>query len=813
MTLTGHPFARRVRSVAFVLMTSSSIAALASQVALAQAPAPAAPAQAPLPPGPTMTLDQAAPVTMPMPAPPGQGTIQRITVEGTQRIEPDSVLSYLLLRQGQPYDPAVADRSLKVLFDTGLFSDVRMDFDGATLTVRVVENPILNQVVYEGNSNLSDADLNKEVQVRPRMVFTRARVQADVQRIIELYRRSGRFAATVEPKIIQRPQNRVDLVFEINEGPTTGVAAINFIGNRVFADADLRQQIATTTSAWWKFLTTNDNYDPDRLTFDREQLRRFYLARGYADFRVVSAIAELAPDRQNFYVTFTVDEGELYHFGKIQINSRIRDLKPEDLQSLLLTNEGDVYDAGQIDKSIEALTFAAGTRGFVFVDIRPRVQRNPDTKTIDLFYEIDEAPRVYIERINIVGNTRTRDEVIRREFRLSEGDAFNRVLSDRSRTRIRALGFFKDVTIMEDPGSAPDRTVLTVNVTEQPTGELALGAGYSSQQGLLLDFSYTERNLFGRGQFLRASVSIGTFQKDYDFRFTEPYFLGRPLAAGFLIYKVITDFTNQIGYISDVTATGLQFGFPISEFGRISPHYNFAYTRIDGVVSGAPSSPPYSTSSIGYTYTYDTRDDPILPTKGWNFAISQDLAGLGADLKFLRSVAGVEYYHPFFFGLTGEFALNGGYISGYGGSDNPNNNVPINERFFKGGPSFRGFQIAGVGPRDTFRNAAIGGQLYMIGTYQVRLPDILPPDYGIKLAAFSDFGTLGLVRAKNLVPQLSGCTLPTACQDDLALRASAGIAVNWRSPFGPVEIDIGYPFIKKSYDKPQAIRLSAGTSF
>jgi outer membrane protein insertion porin family len=693
-----------------------------------------------------------------------------------------------------------------VLFDTGLFSDVRMDFDGMVLTIRVVENPILNQVVYEGNANTSDADLNKEVQVRPRMVFTRARVQADVQRIIELYRRSGRFAATVEPKIIQRPQNRVDLVFEINEGPTTGVAAINFIGNHVFQDSDLREQIATTTSAWWKFLTTNDNYDPDRLTFDREQLRRFYLARGYADFRVVSAIAELAPDRRNFYVTFTVDEGELYHFGKIQINSRIRDLNPSDLEPLLLTKEGDVYDAGQVDKSIEALTFAAGTRGFVFIDIRPRVQRNPMTKTVDLFYEIDEAPRVYIERINIVGNTRTRDQVIRREFRLTEGDAFNRVLADRSRTRIRALGFFKDVNITEDPGSTPDRTVLTVNVTEQPTGELALGAGYSSQQGLLLDFSYTERNLFGRGQFLRASVSIGTFQKDYDFRFTEPYFLGRPLAAGFLVYKVITDFTDQIGYISDVTATGIQFGFPVSEFGRISPHYNFAYTRIDSITTASSALnlfPDYSASSVGYTYTYDTRDDAIKPTKGWNFAISQDVSGLGGDLKYLRSVAGLEYFHPFFFDLVGEAALNVGYISGYGGLA-----VPINERFFKGGPSFRGFEIAGIGPRDITTDSALGGQLYFIGTYQVRLPDILPADYGISLSAFSDFGTLGMDPSRALE-----CGTTSTCKDDLAPRASIGIAINWKSPFGPVEVDVGYPVVKQPYDKPQAIRLSAGTQF
>jgi outer membrane protein insertion porin family len=324
---------------------------------------------------------------------------------------------------------------------------------------------------------------------------------------------------------------------------------------------------------------------------------------------------------------------------------------------------------------------------------------------------------------------------------------------------------------------------------------------------LLLDFSYTERNLFGRGQFLRASVSIGTFQKDYDFRFTEPYFMGRPLAAGFLVYKVITDFTDQIGYISDVTATGVQFGFPVSEFGRLSPHYNFAYTSIEaaGTTSLAVllAAGSYSASSVGYTYTYDTRDDVIKPTKGWNFALSQDISGLGGDLKFLRSVVGVEYYHPFFFNLVGDISLSAGYISGYGGLQ-----VPINERFFKGGPSFRGFEIAGIGPRDVVGDAALGGQLYAIGTYQVRLPDILPADYGISLSWFTDFGSLGLIRGINKV-----CNAGTCVRDNLAVRVASGIAVNWKSPFGPVEVDIGYPFLKQSYDKPQIIRLSAGTTF
>ncbi len=819
MTLNGHPFARSVRLVASAVALVFAIV-LYAQGVHAQAPAippppPPPEEMAPLiappmgavPPATEMTLDQVAPPVTLAPAPPGQGVIQRINVEGTQRIEADSVLSYLLLRQGQLYDPGSADRSLKTLFDTGLFADVRLDWDGMILTVRVVENPILNQVVYEGNSTLSNADLNMEVQVRPRMVFTRARVQADVQRIIELYRRSGHFAASVEPKIIQRPQNRVDLVFEINEGPTTGVAAINFIGNRVFSDTDLREQIVTTTSAWWKFLTTNDNYDPDRLTFDREQLRRFYLGRGYADFRVVSAVAELTPDREDFYITFTVDEGELYTFGNITIQSAIPDLDPEMLRPLLLTEQGVTYDATLIDRSVEALTYAAGTRGFVFLDIRPTVTRNAATRTIDLNFTIAEGPRVYIERINIVGNSRTRDQVIRREFRLTEGDAFNRVLADRSRTRVRALGFFADVQIREDPGSAADRTALTVTVTEQPTGELALGAGYSSMQGLLLDFSYTERNLFGRGQFLRASVSIGTFQKNYDFRFTEPYFLGRPLAAGFILYKVVTDFSEQVGYISDVAALGLQLGFPVSEFGRISPHYNFQFTDIQPfgtAASLAIVAGTYSASSVGYTYTYDTRDDVIRPTRGWSLALSQDVAGLGGDLKYLRTAVGAQYYHPFFFNLIANIGITAGYVTGYGGL-----NIPINERFFKGGPSFRGFQIAGVGPRDTVSEVSLGAQFYAIGTYQVRLPQILPEDYGISLSAFADFGTVGIITGVNKL-----CVERVQCiKDDLAPRVAAGIAINWRSPFGPVEIDVGYPILQAEYDKSQVIRFSAGTAF
>jgi outer membrane protein insertion porin family len=758
-----------------------------------------------------------------------EGIVESILVEGTQRVEPGSVISYMSLRQGTPYDPVTADQSLKTLFETGLFADVRMNWDGTTLTVQVVENPIINQVVFEGDQNIDEEDLVAEVQVAPRMVFTRARVQDDVQRIIELYRRSGRFAATVEPTIIQRPQNRVDLIFEINEGPTTGVASINIVGNEVFSDGELRSQIVTTQSAWYRFLSTDDNYDPDRITFDRELLRRYYITQGYADFRVISAVAELSPDRMDFYITFTVEEGEQYTFGDIRIESNIDDLDPEELISLVEAQTGEIYNAQEVDESIQALTFAAGIQGFVFIDILPRIQRNIEERTIDIFFEIAEAPRVYVERIDIIGNVRTRDEVVRREIRLAEGDAFNRVLVDRSQTRIRALGFFSDVVINEEQGSTPDRTELTVEVTEQPTGELSLGAGFSSLESIIGEFSYTERNLFGRGQFLRTSITYSSFQQNYDIRFTEPYFMGRPLEAGVVAYKVRQDFFDQAGFNSDITSFGFLFGFPVSEFARISPHYNFSIatirTQAAAPLAVALSGGTATTSAIGYLYTYDTRDNIFRPNQGWLFNFRQDVAGLGGELNWLRTIADVRYWRPleiFGWDFVGLASFEAGYISAYSGQQ-----IRINERFFRGGPTFRGFEYSGVGPRDlaTRSRVALGGQLFLHNTFELRLPQITPDEFGISLSLFNDFGTLGYLRgvSRECDPVGEFVTNPitgqqvfsggTCIQDNLAPRASAGVSINWNSPFGPVSIDIGYPYIQESYDRVQAITFRTTTQF
>jgi outer membrane protein insertion porin family len=802
MSLIAFPFARWTR---VALAASCAVGALGPLPGLAQAVNP--------------TIPAAAPAATPAPGP----TIRRIAVQGTQRIEPATVLSYVSIREGDPYDEQAADRSLKTLFATGLFADVKFNWDGSTLTINVVENPIINQIVFEGNDKVSEKDLTKEVQLKPRTVFTRNKVQADVQRIIELYRRNGKFAATVDPQIIQRPQNRVDLIFSINEGPTTGVARISFIGNKHFNDSALQGQIATEESAWWRILSSNDNYDPDRLTFDREQLRRFYLSRGYADFRVVSAVAELAPDRENFYITFTVDEGAIYKFGKVVINSKIKELTPASLRPLVPIQDGTTYNAELIDKSIDALTNAAGTKGYAFAEIHPRIRRDRRNRTIEVDFDVQQGPRVYIEKINIIGNTRTLDKVIRREFRLVEGDAFNRVLVDRSRTRIKALGFFKDVDIKPVPGSQPDRTAVNVTVTEQSTGQLQLGAGYSSTSSFVGQFSYTEQNLFGRGQYLRASIEASSISKEAQVSFTEPYFLDRPISAGVDLFKVVT-YYQQVAYQGDTTEAGFRFGFPTSEFGAIGLRYNISLNKITPL-GGAPlviqqAAGSAVTSSIGYSYSYNTLDDPIKPRKGFTFLMSQDFAGFGGNTKYIKSEINGSVRRPLLWDeFVGTLSMDAGYIQGWGSK-----NVRLQDRYFKGGDTFRGFALAGIGPRELGPGGAngganaLGGDAFAVGTADLRIPDFLPADYGISMSLFSDFGTLGHLDATGIPKIDQNCsagalnTGQIVCiKDNLALRVSAGIAIAWKSPFGPVQIDLGMPVVKESYDKTQIIHFSAGT--
>lgn len=731
--------------------------------------------------------------------------IRQIVVEGNQRIERETVLSYMIFREGMPYDAGQIDGSLKTLFATGLFADIGIRRDGDKLIISVVENPIINRVAYEGNSAIKEEDLNNEVQLKPRTIYTRAKVQADVTRVIELYRRGGRFAATVEPKVIRLPQNRVDLVFEINEGPKTKIAAITFLGNKEFSDGTLREVISTSESSWWKFFSSSDSYDPDRLTYDRELLRRFYLSKGFADFRVVSAVADLSRDNSSFHITFTVEEGEVYSFGKVAIKTNLEKLNKEELEALIKTKSGDTYNATLIDKSTDALTFAAGAKGYAFAQVRPRVERNREKRLVDMTYTISEGPRVYVERINISGNSRTLDRVIRRQMKLVEGDAFNKVLLDKSEKNIRGLQYFSKVDVSQEPGSASDQTIVNVAVQEQSTGSLSLSFGFSSVDSAIVGVSLNERNFLGRGLQLGSSVSLSRRQQLIQFHYTDPYFLDRDLVGGIDIFGSETNYQDQARFDARTRGFGFRFGFPLSDNSRFLSRYQLRREEIFNVASGASravveAEGAETRSVVGYDYYLDNRDDPVDPKSGWDLLFSQDFAGLGGTVRYLSTQVLAHSYMEVAEGFVGSQRLDAGIIQGIG------EHVRLNDRFFKGGTDFRGFKSGGIGPRDLFTNDAVGAEAYIFGTTEMTFPNGLPQALGISTSMFIDYGIIG--RAFDSSPAGT-----TNIQDKMAPRVSTGLSLNWKSPFGPVRLDFAKVLIDEPYDQREAFRFSAGTSF
>jgi outer membrane protein insertion porin family len=728
--------------------------------------------------------------------------VSAIDVVGIQRIEADTVRSYLTIAPGDTFNAEALDKSLRNLFATGLFQDVKLEREGGRLVVRVQENPVINRIAFEGNNHIKDEQLTGEVTLKPRTVFTRTKVQNDVKRLLDVYRRSGRFAATVEPKIIQLEQNRIDLVFEINEGQTTYVQAINFVGNKQFSDGKLRELLRTKEERWYRFFSQDDSYDPDRLTFDRELVRRFYLSRGYADFRIDSITAELAPDRTGFIVTFTVNEGERYTFGDVQLTTRLPDLNPEELRPIVLARAGEWYNSEEVEESIQKLTEAVGNRGFAFVDVKPHLERKPDEKKINVSFAIDEGPRVFVDRIDITGNVRTVDKVVRREMKLVEGDAFNAAKLRRSQQRLRELNFFEKVNVTNVPSeTAPDRTNIKVEVQEKSTGELSFGAGYSTTLGPLLEVSARERNLLGLGQNLKLSGMLAGSKSQADISFTEPYFLDRPIAAGFDLFAVRRDMSSYSSYNSETLGTSLRMGYQLSEKLREDWKYTLRQSRIYDVGDTATryikdQEGTTVLSSIGHTLMYDRRDSRLEPTEGWYVRFSQEFAGLGGDERFLRlNVGGGHYFN---FGEQWVLQVQGtaGYIIGI------NDQVRINERYFLGGDNLRGFETAGIGARDS-NGDALGGVWSWTGTVQLDFPLGLPQELGLTGHVFSDFGILGPTE------ELAGETISY----DSSLRASLGVGMTWRSPFGPLSLDLGYPVLKASYDKTQYFRFNFGTRF
>lgn len=728
-------------------------------------------------------------------------TIGEIQVVGNQRIEAETIRSYLLVRRGDRMDPVALDRSLKELFATGLFADVTINVEGDRVIVQVVENPVINRVDFEGNDVLDDEDLRREIQLAPRSVYTRPRVQEDVERLLEVYRRSGRFAAKVEPKVIQLEQNRVDLVFEITEGPRTGVEKITFIGNKRFSDSTLRDVIRTEESRWYKFFTSDDTYDPDRLNFDRELLRKFYLAHGYADFRIKSAVAELTPEQDAFIITFVVEEGERYRFGSVSVESDLQEVSTAGLQDLVTTEAEDWYDADAVEESVQALTNALGDAGYAFVDVRPDVTRHRDERTIDLTYRIGEGPRIYVDRINITGNVRTLDKVIRREFELAEGDPFNAAKIRASRDNLRDLDFFKNVKVNTRPGAEPDKAEIDVNVDEKSTGELSFGVGYSTSSGPLGDIGIRERNLLGRGQDLQLSFTASGADTQIALSFTEPYFLDRDVAAGFDVFNTETDRDTESSYTQRATGMTLRANYWLLRKLRHGVRYTIRNDDISDIGTDASryirdQEGQRLSSIVGQTFTYDLRDSRLEPHSGWLVRFTQDIAGLGGDVRYLRNQLAYSYYYPLTDDLIANLAVQSGYVVGLG------QDVRINDRFFLGGDNLRGFATAGAGPRDGATGDALGGNLISTGTLELAFPLGLPEDLRVRGRVFSDWGTLAKIDE-------SGSDL----LNEGSIRASIGAGMTWISPFGPIRIDFAQAVAKEDFDDTESFRFSFGTRF
>ncbi len=728
--------------------------------------------------------------------------VRQVVMQGNQRIEPETIRSYLLVQEGDAFNPDRIDRSLKSLFATGLFADVNIKREGSTLIVKVVENPIINRIQLEGNRRVKDDTLLPELQMKPRTVYTRTKVQADVKRILDIYRRQGRFAATVDPKIIQLDQNRVDLAYEIDEGKRTGVKRIAFVGNKHYSDSSLREALQTKEERWWRFFSSDDNYDPDRVTYDRELLRRFYMKRGYADFRVVSAQAELGPTQEEFFITFTVDEGERYKIGKVDVDISLPQLKKPDVLNVVQFSKGDWYNANKIEDSIQKITDLVGTKGYAFGEVRPRIERNREKRLIDITFDVQEGPRVFVEKIDITGNVRTLDKVIRREFRLVEGDAFNSAKLRRSRQRLQNLGFFEKVDVNNVPSEeTPDRTVIKVDVQEKSTGELSFGVGWSTMAGALFEIGVRERNLLGRGQDLTAKLMVGQRSAKIDVSFTEPYFMDREVSVGADAFHKTQDLQRSSSFDQTDTGGALRMGYHLTEDLSQSLRYGLKQTKIDNVSATASryiqdQKGTSVTSSISQTLLYDKRDSRINPTDGYFARFSNDLAGLGGTERYLRTDLEGGYFYPIAEEWTLVASGHTGYIAGIG------KDVRISDRYFIGGDTVRGFAQAGISPRDRASQDALGGNWMAAGSLEVIFPLGLPNEYGIQGKLFTDFGTVG-----------PGDNQDSTVDDSRLVRSSVGFGVNWKSPIGPMSLDFGFPITKEKFDETEIFRFSFGTRF
>ena len=742
---------------------------------------------------------------------------ETITVEGNRRVDTDTVRSYFHAAPDGRFDEAARDAALKALLATGLFDNVRIERAGERLIVHLAEAPVLDRVAFEGNKKIKDTDLTAVVQSKPRGTLQRAVVQADANRILEAYRHAGRDDVGVAPQIISRGDGRVDLVYVVTEGAKTTVRQIDFVGNRVFGKRQLAAVIKTSATNMLSFLTGGDEYDPDRISADREQLRVYYRSKGYADASVTTAKAEYDPAIKGFTLTFSIDEGPLYHFGDITVVCYVPGLDSEKLRPLLVARRGAVFNGGALDKTTEALTIELAKLGFPFAQAAPRVSRDAAAQRIDVTFTIDQGPRTYVERIEIHGNTRTRDYVIRREFDIAEGDAYNKTLIDRAERRLKNLNYFKTVKISSQPGSAADRVVLDIAVAEQSTGDFSISGGYSTTDGLLAEVKVGDRNFLGSGKAVSASVTYGQYARGVDLSLSEPYFLGTRVSAGIELYGRQNQSSPYQSYGSDIYGATMQFGTPITE--QLGVQYRYSLYNQDitlntATLTATPSLPlqqaalagPQWVSAVGSTVTYSTLDNTKSPTNGFKSQLTQDLAGLGGDVNFLRTTEDMRYYHALNDDVVGLVRAQGGYITGWGGKQ-----APLINSFFGGPTMVRGFAPNGFGPRDLTPGTTmdnVGGSMYWATTAELQsnIPGV-PQEYGLKATAFVDAGSVFRYSGPTTFP---GSAQSLQIANTNVVRSSVGAGLTWASPFGNLTVDYAVPLTKAAYDVVQPLRFSAG---
>ncbi|MEI8295240.1 MAG: outer membrane protein assembly factor BamA [Alphaproteobacteria bacterium] len=745
-------------------------------------------------------------------------TVQQIRVEGNKRIESETVLSYLPLKPGDTYSDALGNKALKDLYATGYFIDVDISKLSNTLVIKVTENAMINRIAFEGNSKLSDDKLKEEVQLRPREVLSQAKIRVAQQRILDLYRRMGRFGAKVEPKIIVLEENRVDLVFEIEEGDVTYIRKVNFIGNHHISANRLESAILSRRAHWYRFFASDDTYDHGRLEADKQALRQFYLNNGFPDFHLISGVAELSPDGKDFYLTFTIDEGELYSFGKIDLVSSIDKINSEDYSGFIDIKEGETFSAKKIEKAITKITSAIGAHGYAFAEIHPSPEMDRANKTVHIKLDIKQGPLAYVERIEIIGNDHTRDHVIRREILLHEGDAYNSTLLGQSETNVRNLGYFKRVEITSKPGSSSDKAIVVVRVEEQSTGELNIAGGYGTMDGAIAKIGYSDRNLGGTGKVVGTEVNVARKYQEFTLGITEPYFLDKPLSLG---GRVFANRSNRFEtYTHTMKGFNGQFGYDLHEYWSQALIYGFHQDKVFNVKSGSifvvSQAGKSMTSSVGQQLTFDRRDSKIEPTTGVVATLMNDYAGVGGDIFYFRSVlSGNTYYTPV---EDVTFIFKGAY----GRIDKINGeSIRVVDSFQLGADSLRGFQYGGVGPRDSQSGDGLGGTRYWKASVDALFPIGLPDELGVKGALFADVGNLWKVGANHfnfLGTSMTGLPLGVVSTKDYlhekrGARVSIGFGIQWVSPFGPLNIDYSFPIRKCVGDQTQNVLFGFTTRF